>query len=595
MIEILDIELNKQDFKKSGIEEFLATVIDKKSHELIKEFYSKSKRAEENRNEKNQTIYSLFWVLCRIFDEKKVNNDFFENLINELSSNHLTFFEDIVSYIQHNDLAAITNEILWKTKKDYRFAVRAVNFYLQSAILHEDPENWTYTYDSIEFAFDLASTLGRNTSTFDDVYNHITTSLDKYNGKDRNFFSVNLMELLLKSKKDIEKKYLTLSEEAGKEAEKNHDFRKAHDWWILLARLYRKYNDKKNERSSLINAAETYVKEAEDSITRKNPSYLRAVRFVEMGIEEYRQLGKTHQEVAQLHKKLLDYQAISSAEFARIEVDPQKSPDIFKKIKEQSDLLVSEIKSKNLLESLEFLGLKFPYPDYLKNKEEAQDHFDNAPVGFIIEKSVTTEKGKTTQKIKSGLDDKEKRLENFAFNLLTRQMEINVKFIAEPLRSEIYLNNRPQIRDIIPILEDSAFVPENRKFIFAKGLHAGLIGDYMTAVHLLTPQIENSIRYLLELNGLITSNLPDDLIQDEFNLNFLLYRDELNKIFDENIIFLLRGVLIERSGLNARNLIAHGLLNDGNLYSHFMAFIWWMVLWLVILGNKINNDSKNSS
>ncbi len=150
--------------------------------------------------------------------------------------------------------------------------------------------------------------------------------------------------------------------------------------------------------------------------------------------------------------------------------------------------------------------------------------------------------------------------------------------IIEPARKQINLEHSVQLKDFLPIVENNPFVPPERVHLFAKGLYAGLTGDFYTSTHILIPQIENSIRYLLERKGVVTSGYDAQGIQKEYNLNKILDRPEIKDIFDEDTLFDLRGLLVEHSRSNLRNLMAHGLLDDEAFSHPLMSYLWWVTL-----------------
>jgi len=91
------------------------------------------------------------------------------------------------------------------------------------------------------------------------------------------------------------------------------------------------------------------------------------------------------------------------------------------------------------------------------------------------------------------------------------------------------------------------------------GLERGIIRRVrqLVACHLLILQLEESVRCVLWQSGIITSGFDDEGIQEEYNLNRMLtestYADPLNKMFGEDLIFDMRGLLVERFGANLRN------------------------------------------
>ncbi|MBZ8182408.1 DUF4209 domain-containing protein [Oscillatoria salina IIICB1] len=164
----------------------------------------------------------------------------------------------------------------------------------------------------------------------------------------------------------------------------------------------------------------------------------------------------------------------------------------------------------------------------------------------------------------------------------------------EPVRKQINLKKSLQENDLLPIVTDSYFVPEERKYLFAKGLYAGLIGDFVTSTHLLIPQIENSIRCLVEKPDVITYKLDDIQfdIQEEHNLNNTLERPEIISIFDENTLFNLKSLLF---GSNLKHRMARGLINDSEFSSSLMSYLWWLTLRLCcLLSSNYQQKLENS-
>lgn len=165
----------------------------------------------------------------------------------------------------------------------------------------------------------------------------------------------------------------------------------------------------------------------------------------------------------------------------------------------------------------------------------------------------------------------------------------------EPARHQINLEHGVHLNDIFSVVSHSPFIPPEREYLFAKGLYAGLTGDFCSSIHILIPQIENSVRYLMWRRGIITSGLNDSGIQNEHNLNSTLYRPEITSIFDENTIFDLKCLLVEHAGSNLRNRMAHGLISDREFLSPLMSYVWWLTLRLCCLPILTNQQSVDSS
>ena len=90
------------------------------------------------------------------------------------------------------------------------------------------------------------------------------------------------------------------------------------------------------------------------------------------------------------------------------------------------------------------------------------------------------------------------------------------------------------------------------------------------------------MRHLLWQKGFIPSGYKN-CIQNEHDLNKTLYRPEIKTIFDEDTLFNLKCLLVEHSGCNLRNRMAHGLIDDHEFQPGVMSYLWWLTLRLCCL------------
>jgi hypothetical protein len=135
--------------------------------------------------------------------------------------------------------------------------------------------------------------------------------------------------------------------------------------------------------------------------------------------------------------------------------------------------------------------------------------------------------------------------------------------------------------------------------IFLRGLHAGLMGDMMTAVHLLVPQLENALRFVLNQHGIDTANIDSEGLEQNKALGKLLEFPELRQLLSDDLIFELRGVFCEKTGFNFRHRLAHGRISAGDCSSVAAVNAWWLILriccafYLMVRGAKKVGDSNS--
>ena len=137
------------------------------------------------------------------------------------------------------------------------------------------------------------------------------------------------------------------------------------------------------------------------------------------------------------------------------------------------------------------------------------------------------------------------------------------------------------------IAEHSSIVPDGRTQAFGKGLLAGYNGDFEVAFQILSPQIENLIRFHLKQHGVNTRKRKNG-VDEELLLGRLLYHDKTEEIFGTNLLFELR-VLFH----SHRNDQAHGLIDDTSSPSPCDVYIWWLMLRLVFNSSNLQSERES--
>lgn len=136
--------------------------------------------------------------------------------------------------------------------------------------------------------------------------------------------------------------------------------------------------------------------------------------------------------------------------------------------------------------------------------------------------------------------------------------------------------------------QNSKFIPENRIYLYAEGIYAGFCNNYILSAHLLIPQIENSLKTIIELNGKSVTRLSEEKQVDN-TLGAILKDDKgksmLKGICEENLLEELSDFLTNSNSVNFRNELCHGLL-EPFLIEYYGMYLWWLSL-------KIINQTEN--
>lgn len=113
-------------------------------------------------------------------------------------------------------------------------------------------------------------------------------------------------------------------------------------------------------------------------------------------------------------------------------------------------------------------------------------------------------------------------------------------------RGEIWLTHRPTLGDVQFLVMQNPFIPRGHEPLFLKGIIAGFRGDFDIVAHLLVPQIEESIRHVLQRAGYVTSKLDSKLIQEQRLLGTLLAMPETEEIFGRDQVLNFVGYCVRK-------------------------------------------------
>lgn len=342
----------------------------------------------------------------------------------------------------------------------------------------------------------------------------------------------------------------------------------------MSAIFYRNCQKESEQRTASLAAAETYVHEAEDCLLRDPPSYSSASWFLAQGIEASRQAKAEASRVDELRDRLKGYQLKSRSEMKpyRLEMD----------IKEPVEDTIKFVTAPTLEEALKRLAFGQPFVNLEKLRQAVLEQA-GSDITHFFDQSMVDDAGRVIERIPGmhgvGGPEAERALEARMFRDAAQfYWNLRATAVIEPGRLKIWCDHCPRQQDLFYLVRDNPFIPPGHEIIFARGLFYGLGGDMMLAAHLLTPQIENSLRFVLEQNGVDVSNLESDLTQPVKTLGPLFSLPEMEKIFGASLCFELRGLLLEKTGYAFRHQIAHGFASEADCYGHGAVNVWWLAL-----------------
>ncbi len=121
------------------------------------------------------------------------------------------------------------------------------------------------------------------------------------------------------------------------------------------------------------------------------------------------------------------------------------------------------------------------------------------------------------------------------------------------------------VRDeVMDFVQQSPVIGSHRYRLLDLALDRYCWTDYTSSIHLLVFQIEGIVRDLAHVVGLETIGQNEDTTSARL-LHDLLRDERMESVLGDNLSEALKAVLVDRAGMNVRNLVAHGLARADDL------------------------------
>ncbi len=484
---------------------------------------------------------------------------------------------EIAAAIKDPEFRSRICDLVWIIRRDYRMAKLAIPAYVESAKrLEQLPRSWFFV-ERFQRALQLSMMVGQgDAALLKSVTDEIEIVLDRRAPAETKWTCADLMHLLVQAGSGSSTKFSPTCEAIATRGETKGDWSVARVYWQRKADWHRLANLPEEYRIALIRAAETYVGEAESALKRPTPSHGACAGNLQRAVEALRRIPDTKNRVDELHARILKEQELSTTETATHSFQT----DISGMVKATVEIFRGNPKHDVLI-GLALLG---EWPNMEALRKSALETLKESVWSQIIPTVFTTATGKHLAQKPGGVfqteDEQQLTLKAQMMQELQWHRGLMVDGGIKPAVHVIIGEHFVMREDLIFLVENNPFVPPGHEGIFLRGLHAGITGDFLVAAHLLIPQIENSIRYLLVnyAHEPRTSKLKDDLTQPERDLNELLYHEDVEKVLGPDLVFTLRALLSEPGfGANARNNLAHGLMSTDQFVDTDSIYSWWLV------------------
>ena len=245
----------------------------------------------------------------------------------------------------------------------------------------------------------------------------------------------------------------------------------------------------------------------------------------------------------------------------------------------------------------DFASITNGFPNLIKLREQAEDSIKRGDLSDLLPKTIMTSGGRVAGIVDAidltSEESKELAISRKMVELYFLNFNFYIPILLEALN---ILNNQHhiEINKIADVCVYSSIIPKDRIGLWVKGIYYGFNEDFETSMQILTAQIEHLVRVKMLESGLNTAVKDQDGSENEKALCALLDNIENNpqsNIFTQEELFELKAIFGNIPNANMRNIIAHGLFNDGEYFA-IAVYIWYFALKWVLKTIPVQYNSK---
>ncbi|WP_316869812.1 DUF4209 domain-containing protein [Ralstonia wenshanensis] len=503
----------------------------------------------------------------------------------DLLATDIQFFEQVVDSVDDDWLKARLADLIWLkgSPRNAKYALAAIDAYRRLPL---DEETWVRGgRDCWPRAISLAQMLRAGAGDrLEQMQASISVALNaatKANG----FLAVWLADLLKTYgmgrplRTDIAKKLEALA----RQFEADGDLHRAREYFSAAADWHRLVPDEAKAAEMTAAVAESWVKEAIARSASAMPSHMAAASCYENAIQTYRTIPRserpTHrvdERIGQLRTHLNDAGEKSLGEMAVFE-----SPSI--DISHIVETARKSVAGKSAQAALQAFANVYRGVNVEQLRDGAMKRMREHPFLSLMAATVMSSDGRVIAKRPSmSLGAEPTEDDEIAIRAeMIRDYGVLIGIVVQgdvlPALEVLLLEQRLREYDFVALAHQSPIVPKARAKLFGKALFAGYEGDFVTALHILIPQVEHLVRMHLKQAGAKTTNIDRDGIENENGMSTLMELPEAEHVFGKALAFEFRSLFCDAFGPNLRNELAHGLLDEDACNSPSAIYAWWLI------------------
>ena len=581
----------KEDLQSIPWEEALDNVDFPVTWRYAIEFKKRAEAVQSRSESTAEKVYKLLHTVTSPYLKTEMDEGPFPRL-QKLEENDHAILEIILDETDDPDLKARIADVLWvQVGYDEEITPMAIEAYVEAARTLEDAyRNTQPALDRFNRALSLSAQLKQREEV---VVDAIESRIRDRSESETWWYSLHYSRLLYENQEGHPEEQAQLMTACAENIQERYessedldsDLNTAKDYFLLAAKWHDEAEHLKAARQARIRGTELLVQKAKSA-----PSQMNAASWYRDALKLYRSIPDTDEQTEEVHRLMLDAQENIRDEMVPVSWAPS-NPELQREAREHVDGL-------SLQTALTRLAHSLSSPTLDEVEARAKERAQADPCKAFVPEERMNEMGHTISNKPGGFEQEEEILKYLMHRVMSRvRTRVAVNFIR-PARNQITEDHYVRRQNLVEFARYSLFVAEGRLLSISKGLLAGFKEDWVTVAHLLAPQLEAGLRHLLRQRGVITTGLDTQNIQEQKSLNRMLAEDSLRSPLEEmlarNVVYDLEGLLTESSGANLRNLVAHGLSDDGRYWSPPVEYMWWTTLRLISYFSVRGIDGSNT-
>jgi hypothetical protein len=524
-------------------------------------------------------LNALLDILVLRFDPREKSYPFSSKI---QSAFHHEFIEQLLEEVTHPDVVWLLRDLFWTNHRQPENAKIAAEHACKSANALEVRKYSLEILQRMERALVLAGQ-SRDESAKEKVIDDLKILAQKSLSVSESFLPIWLLRLLINVK---EHQFLLEMEESAKIANMATEAETVYRWDIAQALrqlsidILRSNKLEEKAQKAIFALAYSFRGEASRSIGMKSVfTYQKAVQALQK-INQPSLLEEKNAQIEELQILLQQSQLDMRKALKEITINPY---DTTPHIKSLETVLNT---AKSFEEALLLLAARFPLHNEEKMKSDIREYSKNLIHLVFAKIQNVDERGRTIQQPITADD-------HLAM-LINKELDICWGLIGNIVeQGRKWLNAKYSVTesDWIRIIIANPYIPDGHHEIIAKGLHQGFNGEWLESTHLLPPQIEASLKYILELHLNTSQNIMLGGKQKDLSLKDLLLHIKMPLYINEDFCFEASRLLTE-DGLNLRNNEFHGKMNFLSFYTYRSIYLWYLSIKFFCFGSYLLSPNK---